>query len=157
MTQREHIEQLVEKFLDGRTTNAEERELYAWFRSNDVGEEWVELKAMFAWYEAGMPEQEAKQKPQLELRASRPERRGLWIAVGAVAGVAASLVVALTVWLTFDNSQHNDLSIYAGSYIVDGGVRYDNIEDIENDIEEMLERAERIEQSADELIAWAQL
>ena len=157
MTQREHIEQLVEKFLDGRTTNAEERELYAWFRSNDVGEEWAELKAMFAWYEAGMPEQEAEQKPQLELRASRPERRGLWIAVGAVAGVAASLVVALMVWLTFDNSQHNDLSIYAGSYIVDGGVRYDNIEDIENDIEEMLERAERIEQSADELIAWAQL
>lgn len=157
MTQREHIEQLVEKFLDGRTTNAEERELYAWFRSNDVGEEWAELKAMFAWYEAGMPEQEAEQKPQLELRAPRSERRGLWIAVGAVAGVAASVVVALTVWLTFDNNQHNDLSIYAGSYIVDGGIRYDNISDIENDIEEMLERAERIEQSADELIAWAQL
>lgn len=156
MTQREHIGQLVEKFLDGRTTNAEERELYAWFRSNDVGEEWAEFKAMFAWYETGMPEQVAEQKPQLELRASRPERRGLWIAVGAVACVAASLVVALMVWLTFDNSQHNDLSIYAGSYIVDGGVRYDNIEDIENDIEEMLERAERIEQSADELIAWAQ-
>ena len=157
MTQREHIEQLVEKFLDGRTTNAEERELYTWFRSNDVGEEWAELKAMFAWYEAGMPEQEAEQTPHLELRSPRPERRGLWIAVGAVAGVAASVVVALTVWLTFDNSQHNDLSIYAGSYIVDGGIRYDNISDIENDIEEMLERAERIEQSADELIAWAQL
>lgn len=157
MTQRKHIEQLVEKFLDGRTTNAEERELYAWFRSNDVGEEWAELKAMFAWYEAGMPEQEAELKPHLERRSPRSERRGLWIAVGAVAGVAASVVVALTVWLTFNNSQHNDLSIYAGSYIVDGGIRYDNISDIENDIEEMLERAERIEQSADELIAWAQL
>lgn len=157
MTQRKHIEQLVEKFLDGRTTNAEERELYAWFRSNDVGEEWAELKAMFAWYEAGMPEQEAEHKPHLERRSPRSERRGLWIAVGAVAGVAASVVVALTVWLTFNNSQHNDLSIYAGSYIVDGGIRYDNISDIEKDIEEMLERAERIEQSADELIAWAQL
>ena len=156
MTQREHIEQLVEKFLDGRTTNAEERELYAWFRSNDVGEEWAELKAMFAWYEAGMPEQKAEETPHIELRAPRAERRGLWLAVGAVAGVAASVVVALTVWLTFDKNQDNGLSIYAGSYIVEGGVRYDNIEDIEGDIEAMLERAERIEQSADELIAWAQ-
>ena len=157
MTQKKHIEQLVEKFLDGRTTNAEERELYAWFRSNDVGEEWAELKAMFAWYEAGMPEQKAEETPHIELRAPRPERRGLWIAVGAVAGIAASVVVALTMWLTFDNSQHNDLSIYAGSYIVEGGVRCDNIEDIEGDIEALLERAELIEQSADELIAWAQL
>lgn len=156
MTQKKHIEQLVEKFLDGRTTNAEERELYAWFRSNNVGEEWAELKAMFAWYEAGMPEQKAEETPHIELRAPRAERRGLWLAVGAVAGVAASVVVALTVWLTFDKNQDNGLSIYAGSYIVEGGVRYDNIEDIEGDIEAMLERAERIEQSADELIAWAQ-
>ena len=157
MTQKEHIKQLVESFLDGRTTNAEERELYAWFRSNDVGEEWVELKAMFAWYEAGMPEEREAETPRIEPLRPRPERRGLWIAVGAVAGVAASVVVALTVWLTFDNNQHDDLSIYAGSYIVDGGVRYDNIEDIESDIEALLERAELIEQSANELIAWAQL
>lgn len=156
MTQKKHIEQLVEKFLDGRTTNAEERELYAWFRSNDVGEEWAELKAMFAWYEAGMPEQKAEETPHIELRAPRAERRGLWLAVGAVAGVAASVVVALTVWLTFDKNQDNGLSIYAGSYIVEGGVRCDNIEDIEGDIEALLERAELIEQSADELIAWAQ-
>lgn len=157
MTQKEHIKQLVESFLDGRTTNAEERELYAWFRSNDVGEEWAELKAMFAWYEAGMPEQREAETSRIEPLRPRPERRGLWIAVGAVAGVAASVVVALTVWLTFDNNQHDDLSIYAGSYIVDGGVRYDNIEDIESDIEALLERAELIEQSANELIAWAQL
>lgn len=157
MTQKEHIEQLVEKFLDGRTTNAEEHELYAWFRSNDVGEEWTELKAMFAWYEAGMPEEKEAEIPHIEPLRPRSERRGLWLAVGAVAGVAASVVVALTVWLTFDNGSSNDLSIYAGSYIVDGGVRYDNINDIEGDIEALLERAELIEQSADELIAWAQL
>ena len=150
MTQKKHIEQLVEKFLDGRTTNAEERELYAWFRSNDVGEEWVELKA-------GMPEKRTEETLHMELKRPRPERRGLWLAVGAVAGVAASVVIAITVWLTFDNGSSNDLSIYAGSYIVDGGVRYDNINDIEGDIEALLERAELIEQSADELIAWAQL
>ena len=93
----------------------------------------------------------------MELKRPRPERRGLWLAVGAVAGVAASVVIAITLWLTFGNGSSNDLSIYAGSYIVDGGVRYDNINDIEGDIEALLERAELIEQSADELIAWAQL
>lgn len=157
MKSKEQIKLLVEKFLDGRTTNAEERELYAWFRSADVPEEWAELKAMFEWYDAGMPEQEAEQKPHLELRLPRSERRGLWIAVGAVAGVAASVVVALTMWFAYGQTNDDSLSVYAGSYIVDNGIRYDDIDDIEGDIEDLLARADAIEESANELLAWAEM
>ena len=56
MKHRAEIETLVERFLEGRTTSSEERELYAWFASADVPEEWHDLKAMFAWYSEGMPE-----------------------------------------------------------------------------------------------------
>lgn len=157
MMSKEYIEILVEKFLDGRTTNAEERELYAWFRSADVGEEWAELKAMFAWYEAGMPEGETVvEKPRVELN-SRTSRRSLWFMAGACAGVAASVVVALTLWLTWGKQKSDAATIYEGSYIVDSGVRYDNIEDIESDIEALLARADAIEESVDELLAWAEM
>ena len=56
MKHRAEIETLVERFLEGRTTSSEERELYAWFASADIPEEWHDLKAMFAWYSEGMPE-----------------------------------------------------------------------------------------------------
>lgn len=56
MKHRAEIETLVERFLEGRTTSSEERELYAWFASADVPEGWHDLKAMFAWYSDGMPE-----------------------------------------------------------------------------------------------------
>ena len=59
-----YIESLIEKFLEGRTTNAEERELYAWFATADVPKEWSDLKAMFAWYAEGMPEQKATALPK---------------------------------------------------------------------------------------------
>ena len=56
MKHRAEIETFVERFLEGRTTSSEERELYAWFASADIPEEWHDLKAMFAWYSEGMPE-----------------------------------------------------------------------------------------------------
>ena len=56
MKHRADIKALVDKFLDGRTTLAEERELYDYFASDDLPREWHDLKAMFAWYGDGMPE-----------------------------------------------------------------------------------------------------
>lgn len=156
MKSREQIKLLVEKFLDGRTTNAEERELYAWFRSADVPEEWAELKAMFEWYDAGMPDDVGEAKPHVEL-SSRISGRGLWFMVGALSGVAASVVVALTMWFAYGQTNDDSLSVYAGSYIVDNGIRYDDIDDIEGDIEDLLARADAIEESANELLAWAEM
>ena len=67
MKTREEIAILVEKFLDGRTSNQEEQMLYDWFSANDVSEEWQPLKEMFAWYADGMPEkreEECTYKPE---------------------------------------------------------------------------------------------
>ena len=161
MREHKHIYDLVEKFLEGRTSNVEERELYAWFRENEVPAEWQKLKAMFEWYEEGMPKINNAHSDQLSEQpthdtqhttTSRP-RRGvrMWL-TGAAITAAASIAALL--WLTPTTPT---IDIYEGSYIIEAGVMCDNSESIRQDIEELLARAELIEQSADELIAWADI
>lgn len=161
MREHKQIYDLVEKFLEGRTSNTEERELYAWFRENEVPAEWQELKAMFEWYEEGMPEINNAHSGQLSEQPtpvtqhttiSRPRRRvRMWLT--GVAITAAASIAAL-LWLT---PTPPTIDIYEGSYIIEAGVMCDNSESIRQDIEELLARAELIEQSADELIAWADI
>ena len=142
------IKQLVERFLEGRTTNAEEHELYEWFASADVPEEWSDLKAMFAWYAAGMPEKSAAPTRRKLRRASV-----LWM--GWAAGVAA--VVAIAVLIFREDEQRRPIDIYEGSFIIAEGVRYDEPAYSEQEIEALLLRADAIEQKADDLLAWAEL
>lgn len=143
-----YIESLVEKFLEGRTTNTEERELYEWFATADVPDKWSDLKAMFAWYAAGMPEQKAPAEPKPRMTLHRK-----WLIAAATAACAAIVVVLLPNGKT--EPQTHTYNIYEGSYIVEAGVRYDDIEVIEDDIEDLFARAELIELEANELIAWA--
>lgn len=145
-----YIESLVEKFLEGRTTNAEERELYKWFATADVPDEWSDLKAMFAWYAEGMPEQEAPAQPKPRMTL----RRRWWVAIATAAAACVAGVILLLPNETTAPATHT-YNIYEGSYIVEAGVRYDDIKVIEDDIEELFARAELIELEANELIAWA--
>lgn len=159
MREHKHIYDLVEKFLEGRTSNAEESELYAWFRENEVPAEWQELKAMFEWYEAGMPEINNAHSGQLSEQptpitqhtaTSRPRRRvRMWL-TGAAITAAASIAALL--WLT---PTPPTIDIYEGSYIIEAGVMCDNSESIRQDIEELLMRADEIERHADSLLALA--
>ena len=144
-----YIESLVDKFLEGRTTNTEERELYEWFATADVPDKWSDLKAMFAWYAEGMPEQKTPEEPKPRMTI----RRKWWIAAATAAACAAVVVVLLPNDKT--EPQMHTYNIYEGSYIVEAGIRYDDIEVIEDDIEELFARAEAIELEANELIAWA--
>lgn len=159
MREHKQIYDLVEKFLEGRTSNAEERELYAWFRENEVPAEWQELKAMFEWYEEGMPEINNAHSGQLSEQptpvtqhtaTSRPRRRvRMWL-TGASITAAASIAALL--WLTPTTPT---IDIYEGSYIIEAGVMCDNSESIRQDIEELLMRADEIERHANSILALA--
>lgn len=155
MKTREEIAILVEKFLDGKTTNQEEQMLYDWFSANDVSEEWQPLKEMFAWYADGMPEKQIELSEEIQpqkrgVSLHRPRRVIRWISVGV--SIAAMVAVVLIATLRPRQSEFN---IYEGSYIVEAGVRNDDIASIESEIEAMLLRAEAIESHANELLAWA--
>lgn len=159
MREHKQIYDLVEKFLEGRTSNAEERELYAWFRENEVPAEWQELKAMFEWYEAGMPEINNAHSCQLSEQStpvtqhtatSRPRRRvRMWLTGTAITAAAS---IAALLWLTPTTPT---IDIYEGSYIIEAGVMCDNSESIRQDIEELLARADEIERHAENLLALA--
>lgn len=159
MREHKQIYDLVEKFLEGRTSNAEERELYAWFRENEVPAEWQELKAMFRWYEEGMPEISDSHNNTLteqptpvtqHTATSRPRRRvRMWL-TGAAITAAASIAALL--WLTPTTPT---IDIYEGSYIIEAGVMCDNSESIRQDIEELLMRADEIERHAENLLTLA--
>lgn len=143
MIRREDIANLVEKFLDGRTTIAEERELYEWFSSHDVDKEWQHLKEMFAWYNGGMCEAPDEQK------ITTPRRLALrrWVlSFSAVAAVVVALLIPL-----FNRSE--PINIYEGSFVVYNGVFCDDIETISSDIEALLDYAEEMQQRADSVLA----
>ena len=155
MDKLQHIEYLVERFLDGRTTIAEEKELYEWFATADVPEKWKELKAMFAWYADGMPEQGVSVRKSGDdvplLR--RSVRLYRWI-VGAAVAACATLLWVL--WPAME-SVEEPMHIYEGSYIVEYGVVCSDMAYIESDIEEMMKRAEEMERKADRLLAWVDM
>ena len=148
MSKDRHIEALVEKFLDGHTTNAEEQQLYDWFATADVPEEWADLKAMFAWYRDGMPEVEdvksveSKHKPKFSLSLRRT--------IVAISSAVAVAVIAVVMW-----NSSPEINIYEGSYIIEQGSYCDNLDYIQEDIEALLERADEMERKSDQLLALA--
>lgn len=153
----EHIEALVEKFLEGRTSNSEERELYDWFATNDVPEEWSELKEMFAWYAAGMPEAEATEEQSLPPVAPHHPRRSIALRLGGWSVAAAvAIVLGIVIWPEAETTPALT-NIYEGSYVVENGIRNDDIDYIHEDIEAVLARADAMEERANELLAWADI
>ena len=51
MIDKQQIAQLLSKFMDGETNVAEEQTLAQYFRTNEVDDEWLEFKEMFALFD----------------------------------------------------------------------------------------------------------
>lgn len=83
------IEQLLEKYFDGLTTLAEEKELSAYFSSANVAPHLEQYRDMFGYFKAARLE-----TPQHELKALPKNRT---INITAWLSVAASVVVLLGV------------------------------------------------------------
>lgn len=63
---KQEIAQLLEKFMAGETSVAEEQMLAQYFRTHEVSEDWVEYKEMFALFDSG--------EVDIELEADTPEQ-----------------------------------------------------------------------------------
>lgn len=130
-----NIEEYINRFLDGETTNAEEQAIYRFFREGIVPAHLKEYATMFAWYEEGM-----QGEPNLitveELKEEKKKPLYLRISVTAwSAGIAAMMVITLGLGLLFysENSPKLDAeewACYEGSYIEVGGKRLTDIKQI---------------------------
>lgn len=114
------MEQLVDKFLDGATSNAEERLLYDYFAGRGANGPLARYAPMFGWYAGGMT-------------APLPRRRRpLAVRLAAGIGIAASVLLAAGAGIHYRNHLETQrlYAVYEGSYIVRGGKKITDLKAI---------------------------
>ena len=101
--EKEHISNLLERFMNGESTLAEEELLSRYFATHEVDAEWEPYKQMFAYFDSGMADEaqpaaakEAEQAPQPNVVRLR------WLRVAAA--VVVALLLATGLWHLFGGS-----------------------------------------------------
>ena len=146
---RENIEEYITRFMEGETTNEEERAIYHFFRSEEVPEHLKVYAPMFAWYEEGMPEKQAVVSLKTPRRFHLPVE--IW-SIGIAATIAVVVGLGTLLFWDKDNNELDEWACYEGSYIEVRGKRITNVKQILPSILETLNEADRIEQLAQERI-----
>lgn len=146
---RENIEEYITRFMEGETTNEEERAIYHFFRSEEVPEHLKVYAPMFAWYEDGMPEEQAAVSLKTSRRFHLPVE--IW-SIGIAATIAVVVGLGTLLFWDKDNNELDEWACYEGSYIEVRGKRITNVKQILPSILETLNEADRIEQLAQERI-----
>lgn len=91
----QHIQDLLDKFMNGLTTLKEEAALGDYFRTHEVPKEWEDYRQMFGYFDRGMEGElitpQAQEQPFMRLMGRR------WWGIAAAAAIAA-LIVGATVF-----------------------------------------------------------
>ena len=141
-----HIEQLLERFFDGQTSNAEEQELYSFFNSSDVPEALKSYQPVFGYFETGIRE-ELNEKEAKDGDPSRKSTLKKWLWIGTCA--AASLLLFLI--YSFRTERPDPFNPYEGSYIVRNGVRITDMERILPELEYAIQEVEYHQDQAEQI------
>lgn len=141
-----HIEDLLERFFDGQTSNVEEQELYAFFNSPGVPEALQSYQSVFAYFETGIKEEFSGQ-PDEAGRTSLKSSGKFWLWIGT--GVAVSLLFFLVYSLGFDRPA--SFNPYEGSYIVRNGVRITDMKEILPELEYSLREVKLQQEEAEQI------
>lgn len=136
-----NIEEYIDRFLEGETTNEEERAIYRFFREEEVPAHLKEYAPMFAWYEGGMKEDSITPKKRFRLSFRT------W---SIAAMIAIVLGFGSLMLLEEEDNLLNEWECYEGSYMEVNGKRITDVKQIMPEILETLSRAECIERMAQE-------
>lgn len=109
---KQEIAQLIEKFMAGITSIAEEDVLAQYFRTHEVSEDWAVYKEMFALFDNGEVDIEVEPTKQedevhtikVEMSATTKRKRTRMVALRWTTAVAASLLLLLMLHNTNANS-----------------------------------------------------
>lgn len=123
MKKEEYIKQLLDKYLDGETSSAEERALRGYFtnKDNDIPEEWMPYKALFTYIaEERADEGETAETIDINVnKAGKAHRRG-WIYAAATAAAAILIaVVMISLPRSNDNYAVIDGKVYTNKKVVE--------------------------------------
>ena len=101
--EKEHISNLLERFMNGESTLAEEELLSRYFATHEVDAEWEPYKQMFAYFDSGMADEAQPAAAKEAEQAAQPNVVRLrWLRVAAAAVVA--LLLATGLWHLFGGS-----------------------------------------------------
>lgn len=101
--EKEHISNLLERFMNGESTLAEEELLSRYFATHEVDAEWEPYKQMFAYFDSGMSDEAQPAAAKEAEQAAQPNVvRFRWLRVAAAAVVA--LLLATGLWHLFGGS-----------------------------------------------------
>jgi hypothetical protein len=111
----QQIAQLIEKFMAGTTSIAEEDVLAQYFRTHEVSEEWAVYKEMFALFDAGevdidveATEQKSEERrTTVEMPVTTTHRRPKMVFLRWTSAVAASLLLLLMLHNTYTSTKSN--------------------------------------------------
>lgn len=120
---KEHIQQLIDRYDDGMTSNAEERELRDFFRqhpANTLPQEWTAYKAIFAFVDSKATKAEEKNTETMTVSRMTPLRRMLTIK--RMVSVAACAAVAITIILHTANTGKSNYAVINGNTVTDKSV-----------------------------------
>lgn len=138
------IEQLLDRFFDGDTTLAEERELEQFFTSTS-GEQLPEhlrpYREMFGWFASGMPEEQL-QAPMIPVPVEPQGAHGnllrrprvKWLAWWTSAAAVAALVIGFG-WQHHAERLEGLEAMYAESYVVRDGIVITGTSEVQTEID----------------------
>lgn len=142
MTERDtYIEDLLERFFDGQTSNKEEQELYHFFRREDIPTYLRKYKQVFEYLEKGLASDTEAEfvGNDIVFTPNRLQQPLTKIICLAVAGLAACGLL-LFMFNPFSTKPFNP---YEGSYIVENGVK-------SYDMNKIMEQQQVMEQAMEE-------
>ena len=118
MKKEEYIKQLLDKYLDGETSSAEERALRGYFtnKGNNIPEEWMPYRALFTYIaEERADEGETAETIDINVnKAVKAHRRG-WIYAAAI----LIAVVMISLPRQNDNYAVIDGKVYTNKKVVE--------------------------------------
>ncbi|MDF9828746.1 hypothetical protein [Parabacteroides sp. PF5-6] len=145
-----HIEELLERFFEGQTSNAEEQELYIFFGSDDLPEHLAPYKPVFGYFETGLMEEIQSSSEKQASVKPLPLRRKVLMVLTSVAAV----VLAFFLLQPLFTHQNEEPDPFEGSFIVRNGERIDDLDQIRPELELKMQLALLQEERADRLLNW---
>ena len=151
-----HIKNLLDRFFEGQTSGKEERELYHFFKQDDIPEEFAQYKQVIKYFESGLAEElgipaYAGMTGAVEIPLQRKHSsKKKWIVWGSV---AASFLIMLFTSLYFLQNRES-VDPFEGSYIIRNGVRITDLDLIRPELEATLQKTllQQLESELDELL-----
>jgi len=112
------IEEQIERFFSGQSSNKEEQDLYVFFSSENIPEHLLPYRPVFAYFETGIKEEDSKHqkivpKKMLPVRMKK---------ISSWASVAATLLILISLGI-YHSMREKEFNPYEGSYIIRNGVK----------------------------------